>query len=434
MKKFFSVLLATSMIAALTACGGTQQQAPAEPAATEEAAEEEATEEPAAEETAEAPAYEGTVTIWHTYTDAQLEYLENAVAAFNESHPGMTVVAESQAYEGFTDKVYQAVMAGNGPDIIIHYASEAAKYLEDGKLVDMEQYLDPATVAKLPAPTLAEATSFADGKLHILPIVSSGPIFFYNQAIYDELGLKAPETWEELAENCKAIKEKYPDKFGFAFDSETDGAATLIMQTGNKMFDAENIYFNTPEVAEQMKYYQDNIAAGYFTNAKVGNYFSEDFNAETLVSYIGSAAGVPYLEIPFGMGKVPQGGSVEWTPAWNRGIIIFNYDDENRAGVAAAFTDFFAEAEMNAGWCVACNYPALFEDTMATQTYKDFAAANESFNYLHPEYAGAFPAVTTQAFARTALQTMMSQVAGGTDVNQALEEAVTYIEDELAAQ
>ena len=48
--------------------------------------------------------------------------------------------------------------------------------------------------------------------------------------------------------------------------------------------------------------------------------------------------------------------------------------------------------------------------------------------------AGAFPAVTAQAFARTALQNLMSQVAGGTDVNTALEDAVKYIEDELAAQ
>ena len=117
-----------------------------------------------------------------------------------------------------------------------------------------------------------------------------------------------------------------------------------------------------------------------------------------------------------------------------RKIIIFNYDDEDRAGIAAAFTDYFAEAEMNAGWCVACNYPATFPATMETQTYKDFVAQNESFTYLHPEYAGAFPAVTTQAYARTALRDLMSQVAGGTDVKEALEAAVQYIEDEKAAE
>lgn len=375
-----------------------------------------------------------TVTIWHTYTEGQLEYLEKAVADFNASQDKYEVVAESQPYDGFTDKVYQAVMAGNGPDMIIHYASEAAKYVADDKVVDLSTVLSADTIALMGEGTKAEATSFADGKLHILPIVSSGPVFFYNKAIYEELGLSAPATWADLQANCEKIKEKYPDKFGFAFDSETDGAQTLIMQTGNKMFDSEGIYFNTPEVAEQLKYYQDNIQKGLFTNSKVGNYFSEDFNTESLVAYIGSAAGAPYLEVEYGIGAVPQGGKVEWVPAWNRGMIVFNYGDENRAKASGAFIDFFAEPEMNAGWCVACNYPATFKKTMETETYKEFVAKNESFQYLNAEHAGAFPAVTAQAYARTALQTLMSQVAGGADINKALEEAVKYIEDEMAAE
>ena len=375
-----------------------------------------------------------TVTIWHTYTDAQLEYLEKAVEDFNASQDQYTVVAESQAYDGFADKVYQAVMAGNGPDMIIHYASEAAKYVADDKVVDLEKVLSPDTIALMNDVTKQSATSFEDGKLHILPIVSSGPVFFYNKAIYDELGLSAPATWAELQANCEKIKEKYPDKFGFAFDSEVDGAQTLIMQTGNKMFDADGIYFNTPEVAEQLKYYQDNIQKGLFTNSKIGNYFSEDFNSGSLVSYIGSIAGIPYLEAEFGLGEVPQGGSVEWVPAWNRGMIVFNYGDDARAKAAGAFIDYFASPEVNAGWCVACNYPATFEATKEVDTYKAFAEENISFQYLNAEHAGELPAVSAQAYSRDALSTLMSQVAGGTDVNQALEDAVKYIEDELAAE
>ena len=447
MKKALAYLLAASMTFGLVACGGnsggaasTTSGGEASTAAAEAstAAEEateadtsaaEATETEAPEETVEA-----TVTIWHTYTDAQHEYLKKSIEEFNASHPGANVVEESQEYDGFTDKVYQAVMAGNGPDIIIHYASEAARYVADDKVLDLEQYLAPETVALMADGTRAEATSFSDGKMHILPIVSSGPILFYNKAIYEELGLSAPETWDDLQANCEAVKEAYPEKFGFAMDSVTDVCQTWIMQTGITIFDDEGCYFNTPEVAERLQYFQDNINNDLFTITKVGNYFSEDFNSERIVSYIGSAAGAPYLEIEFGMGKVPQGGAVNWTPAWNRGIIIFDYEDENRAKVAAAFTDYFASAEVNAGWCEACNYPATFEATMATQTYKDFVANNESFSYLHPEYAGAFPAVTRPAYVRNALQMLMEDVAGGKDINTSLEDAIQYVEDEMEAE
>ena len=51
-----------------------------------------------------------------------------------------------------------------------------------------------------------EANSFSDGKMHIFPLITSGPVFFYNADIYNELGLSAPTTWAELEENSRAIK------------------------------------------------------------------------------------------------------------------------------------------------------------------------------------------------------------------------------------
>ena len=75
----------------------------------------------------EEPVEKATVTIWHTYTKAQKEYLEKAIADFNASQDVYTVVAESQARDGFADKIYNAVINGNGPDMYFDYASTAAQ-------------------------------------------------------------------------------------------------------------------------------------------------------------------------------------------------------------------------------------------------------------------------------------------------------------------
>lgn len=441
MKKVLSMLLTASLALGLVACssnagGGASSSAPAASSEAASSAETEASAEGGEEAAATLP--EGTtVTIWHQYTEGQQEYITQVVADFNEAHPEVTVVEEYQPGSGseFQDKVYQAVMAGNGPDIIIHYASEAAKYVADDKVVDLSGVLSAETLAALDAADpgfKAEATSFADGKLHILPIVSSGPILFYNKAVYEELGLSAPQTWDELIANCEAVREAHPDMAGFAFDSEVDGCSAFIMQTGNQDFDAEGVYFNTEDVAAMLQMYQDNIANGNFTNTPIDNYFSNNFNQGLLGAYIGSVAGVPYLQTEFGTGPVPQGGAVNWTPAWNRGIIIFNYDDEARAQVAGAFADYFASPEVNAGFCIAANYPAVFPETLANADYQAYAATVVGWDQLHPEYAGAFPAVTTYTYARNALRTLMSEVASGVDVQEALDNAVTYIEDELA--
>jgi len=184
----------------------------------------------------------------------------------------------------------------------------------------------------------------------------------------------------------------------------------------------------------------DAFAEGLFTDVSGLNdgYCSSAFNNEQIVSFIGSVAGLPYVgpdkggpEVAFGI--VPQGGKVEWAPAWNRGMMIFNYGDENRIKAAAAFTEYFAQPEVNAGWCEAVKYPALFPWTMETETYKNLVASNEIYNYLNASVAGA-PSATDNQIIRDAMFNLMSAIRGGTPVQEALDAAVTYIQEELAAQ
>lgn len=420
MKKLLALLLAMLMVFSLTACnnGGNNGGS-------------------------EEPAGKTTVTIWHSYTEGQKDYLEKAVADFNASQDQYEVVAESQPKDGLADKIYQAVMAGNGPDMYFDYASTAARYVEDDKVVDLSQYISPDIIAQLPEAVYQEATSFPDGKLHHLPMVSSGPVFFYNKAVYEELGLTAPQTWAELIDNCRKVMEAHPELEGaFAIDSPIDVANTLIFQTGNKQYDpaTKEILFNTPEVAAQFQMVADAFAEGLFTDVSGLNdgYCSSAYNNEQIVSFIGSVAGLPYVgpdkggpEVAFGI--VPQGGKVEWAPAWNRGMMIFNYGDENRIKAAAAFTEYFAQPEVNAGWCEAVKYPALFPWTMETETYKNLVASNEIYNYLNASVAGA-PSATDNQIIRDAMKNLMAAVQGGTPVQEALDAAVSYIQEELAAQ
>ena len=87
---------------------------------------------------AEAPA---KVSIWHTFTKGQEEYINKAVNDFNASQSNVVVEALTQPYAGFTDSVYNAVNEGIGPDIIFNYSSEAAKYVDAGQLADLSQYI-----------------------------------------------------------------------------------------------------------------------------------------------------------------------------------------------------------------------------------------------------------------------------------------------------
>ena len=116
------------------------------------------------------------VSIWHTFTKGQEEYINKAVADFNASQDKIEVEALTQPYSGFTDSVYSAVNEGIGPDIIFNYASEASKYVEAGQLIDLDQYIyDPEIGIEGFDGSLAEGVmngevkAFADGSIHYLP-------------------------------------------------------------------------------------------------------------------------------------------------------------------------------------------------------------------------------------------------------------------------
>lgn len=379
---------------------------------------------------------EQTVTIWHTYTEDQKAYLEQAAADFNAAHEGeITVLVESQEYSGFDDTVYNAVMNGNGPDIIINYASTAALYVEDGKVADLSKYLSQELIDSLDEGAYKEATSFSDGKMHIFPIVFSGPVLFYNPDIFEAAGVtEVPTTWEGIYEASEKI-HAYNGKWGFAVDSLTDVAQTWIMQLGVTIFDTttNTCAFDTEEVEAMFDWYGKAVQEGLFlADPTLSNYFSDDYNNGNIACYVGSVAGAPYLTASWKVARLPQTeGGTAWTPAWNRGVIVFSSNEEKEAA-ACEFLSYFASAEVNAGWCVACNYQTSLSTTRETETYKNLMANSDTLNALQPETAGSFDALPAIQYVRTALKNLMKDVAAGTDAKTAIGTAYDYVAGEIA--
>ena len=384
------------------------------------------------------------VSIWHTFTDAQQAALEKFAADFNASQSDYEVVVESQAYSGFLDSVYNAVANGVGPSIIINYASTAADYVKDGLVVDLSQYVFDPEIGmadiynSLPDSIKAETTGFVDGGMYALPAVTTGPIFFINQTIYDELGLKAPTTWEELAANSKAIYEAKGIP-GFAADSLTDMMQAFMMQSGAGYIDVENkcVLFDTEEAKSWLAWFGENVQAGYFALNPTGDYWSNDFNAQLVAAYLGSCAGVPYI-VPDGfeysVAPMVRGEATEWFPAWNRGPIVFNKDEDTNKG-AYLFVKYFLSPEVNAEWAKAMNALSPYGTTQASEAYAAFAAE------LAPslvavqdnlDIAGALPTVTGSYAVRNALKDAAIAVAGGMSAEDAM--AVCVADSNAALQ
>ena len=386
------------------------------------------------------------VQIWHTFTNDQQAALEKYAADFNASQSDYEVVVMSQAYSGFTDAVFQAVANGVGPSIIFNYASTASDYVKDNLVVDLKPFIYDEEIGmadvyeSLPEAVREETVGFDDGALHALPGVTTGPVLFYNKTLYDELGLEPPKTWEELAEQSKKIYEE-KGIYGFAADSLTDLMQALMIQSGAGYIDTEakKVLFDTEEATQWLAWYGENVQAGYFAPAPTGDYYSTDFNAGILASYLGSCAGEPYI-VPdgfeFSCAPMVRGIATEWFPSWNRGPIVFNKDEDTNKG-AYLFVKYMLTPEVNADWCKAMNALSPYGTTQESDAYKAFAAElSVSLQALSEslDIAGALPSVTGSAKVRDALKEAATLVAGGEDPATVMANTVSTCNAALQAQ
>lgn len=387
------------------------------------------------------------VVIWHTFTNEQNDALCKAAEDFNASQDEYNVVVQSQNYQGFENDVYQAVANGVGPSIIFNYASEAARYVKDGKVVDLTPYINDPEIGmadvfdSLPERIKAEATGFEDGGIHYLPGATTGPILFYNKTLYDELGLTAPKTWEELAEQSKLIYEKKGIP-GFAADSLTDLIITQIMQTGSSFIDVDTktVGFDNEKTEHWLNWYGENVQNGYFLPAPtIDNYISSDFNAGNVAAYSGSCAGDKYISpngFEYDVAPLPTKIDNEYYVSWQRGPIVFAKDDVTDRG-AYLFVKYFLSPEVNEKWCEAMSALSPYGTTSETDAYKAFAAnlspALKAVEVCLP-VAGGLPSVTGASEIRNQLKEAMTMCSAGVPAKEALATCVAASNAALQAE
>ena len=213
LRKVLCVLLAVLMVAALTACsGGTTGGAPAadKPAADAPAADAPAAEAPAADD-------EGTPVEVLTWSNAAtVEYLKSIVDAFHEAYPQYKLVV-TEVPSGEIDQVIQTRISAANVDIVSFQTFSRPQadwnkdsidkpawqqYIDEGLLTDLtdEPYVQNYNVDTLMG-------NAYNGRLYSLNMgVVAYTGLFYNKAIFSELGLSVPKTWDEFIAVCEAVK------------------------------------------------------------------------------------------------------------------------------------------------------------------------------------------------------------------------------------
>ncbi|MCX5141850.1 MULTISPECIES: extracellular solute-binding protein [unclassified Streptomyces] len=152
-------------------------------------------------------------------------YWDGVARSFEASHPGIKVDVTVLPWTDIDRKVAEMVKAGKAPDIA--QIGAYADYAKAGKLYSADQMLSIPTQANF-LPKLAEAGR-VNRIQYGLPFVASTRLLFYNKQLFSKAGLHAPQTWDDIAADAAALKQRgvsYP--FALPLGQEESQAETMM--------------------------------------------------------------------------------------------------------------------------------------------------------------------------------------------------------------
>lgn len=149
-----------------------------------------------------------SLTVWSISTESDAfhpSYL-SAIEDFEKSHPGVEIKLETFENESYKTKIKSAVAANELPDIFFTWGGGFSKsFVESGKVLELDEYYQNYK-EELPEATLQNATY--DEKIYGSVFSTPVSVMFYNKKMFDENGLKVPQTFDEWVDVCNKLKDK----------------------------------------------------------------------------------------------------------------------------------------------------------------------------------------------------------------------------------
>jgi len=196
-KKNLTILIVTLLLAfILVACGGaTEEPTDVAPVETEEGAEPVEPEE------------EGPVTLvfWSMWNEneAQAQVIQGWIEEFEAEHPNITIDAVWNGRQNQT-LVRTALSAGEAIDLMDQDADPlAGGLMNEGLGLPLDDYLstpamdEDAAIADVFVPGVLDLFKGQDGNTYLWPYVYNTVQFWYNKDMFADVGVEAPETYED---------------------------------------------------------------------------------------------------------------------------------------------------------------------------------------------------------------------------------------------
>lgn len=261
----------------------------------------------------------GVVTLTYVNWDGGMQAV---VDQWNKENPKIQVQLSKPSGTGYTlyNKLITNNKAGTNPDVTeVEYQALPA-LISNKVVVPIDQYVGDIS-GDFDKASLAQVQF--EGKTYGVPQNVCPMVFFYRKDIFDQLGLKAPTTWDEYAAVAAAIHKANAKQYIGNFTAVDSGwFAGLAQQAGANWWTASGstwtVAINDAATKKVADYWNNLIQQGVVSpEPNWSPQWNTDMNNGTLVGWVGAQWG------PNQFPSIAKDTAGKWVaaplPAWTAG-------------------------------------------------------------------------------------------------------------------
>ncbi|NLN28042.1 MAG: sugar ABC transporter substrate-binding protein [Firmicutes bacterium] len=196
---------------------------------------------------------------------------EDFIEPFQELYPHITIEYEAVSFGEFFDKLLTYYASGNAPDLMHMSVGYVYDYADMGILLNLQPlfdrdlneddfFMEPFKAMRYP--------SMEGGDLYGIPFAFVMSSFYYNQSMFDQMGLAYPDdtwTWETISEVGKRLTRDTDgdgviDKWGFYSTYDYKLLEMVIRAFGGRVLDEDfNVVVDQPAAVQATQLLVDMI-------------------------------------------------------------------------------------------------------------------------------------------------------------------------------
>ncbi len=384
-----------------------------------------------------------TVNFWHSMAGSHGGLIGEFAREFEQLHPGTRINVVYQGnYNQLHQKLIAAITSGDVPTVSQMYESWTVRFLRRDLLNPVEDYFSHPEYGITGAEIQDIASVFREdntykGTIVTLPFNKSAYVLFVNMDLLEGAGYtEPPKTWEEMRKiaNDATQKDRETTIYGFAVRPFIESFSTLLYIAGLRFIsDDGELVFDQQPAQKALQFlvdlvYEDKVA--YIES----DYLSTPFGAGRIAMFIGSTAGMPYIEkavmdsFDWVVAPIPHPEEVDdgrvLFQGTNLGIFYDNAPEEKL--MAWRFLRFMTDTNHAARWSIESGYLPIRYSCLNTREMKTFLKNNPNYRVITDQLdRGIFePRQPYWELIRTAITDQVEAVLNGRrGVEEALEGA-----------